>query len=335
MLQKILVGVVAAVASFAVHAYGEGGGNDSGAAEAFLATKSIAPAALKAARANMFAGAINTILANNAIADLPICTGDEKWFSPQCIAKPAPRDATTPSTAPGVRHALLIANNTYRAPIPTLVTPGRDVEKLAALLKTRFGYETTVVTNPSKKAMIAAFQKLSTQAGPADSVLVFYAGHGYFVDAIGRGYWIPVDASPHTAAGWISNSDISKLLANVPARQLMVISDSCYSGSLTDEQRLVNESALAPDQILRQRTVVALSSGGNEPVADDGKDGHSIFAWNLLKELSAATDLEKGVRVWQRVRAGVVKDYPQEPQYGALMSAGHVAGGDFLMSSRP
>ena len=65
MLQKVLIGLVAAVTSFAVHAYGEGG-NDSGASEAFLATKSVAPAALKAARANLFAGAVNTILANNA-----------------------------------------------------------------------------------------------------------------------------------------------------------------------------------------------------------------------------------------------------------------------------
>jgi hypothetical protein len=30
------------------------------------------------------------------------------------------------------------------------------------------------------------------------------------------------------------------------------------------------------------------------------------------------------------VRSGVSDEYPQEPQYGAVVSAGHADGGDFL-----
>ncbi|MBK7005666.1 MAG: hypothetical protein IPH37_11460 [Burkholderiales bacterium] len=40
-----------------------------------------------------------------------------------------------------------------------------------------------------------------------------------------------------------------------------------------------------------------------------------------------------GTSVWRKVRAEVTKAYPQQPQYGALPSAGHIEGGDYLFFS--
>jgi hypothetical protein len=147
------------------------------------------------------------------------------------------------------------------------------------------------------------------------------------------GFWIPVDASVKTAKGWISNSDISKLLAAIPARQLILVSDSCFSGSLTHEQRITDVQA-QPNEILQRRSVVVLSSGDDEPVSDEGKEGHSIFAWNLIRTLEATGELTPGVRIWRTVHGNVVKEYPQQPQYGAVVSAGHVSGGDFLFQPK-
>ena len=144
------------------------------------------------------------------------------------------------------------------------------------------------------------------------------------------GYWIPVDASVKTAQGWISNSDISRLLAAIPARQLILISDSCYSGTLTKEQKVGQGETLNVEQILRQRSVLVLSPGADEPVSDEGKEGNSIFAWNLIRTLQASGSLTPGAKVWSAVRRGVTEEYPQQPQYGAVVSAGHAEGGDFL-----
>lgn len=114
----------------------------------------------------------------------------------------------------------------------------------------------------------------------ADSVFVYYAGHGYQMDDTGMGYWIPVDGSVKTAAQWISNTDISRLLGAIPARQLMLVSDSCFSGTLAREHN-PEIAAVTPGEVLRKRSVLVLSSGGEEPVSDEGKDGHSIFAWHF------------------------------------------------------
>jgi hypothetical protein len=76
--------------------------------------------------------------------------------------------------------------------------------------------------------------------------------------------------------------------------------------------------------------VLVLSSGADEPVSDEGKEGHSIFAWNLIKTLQASGSLTPGAKVWSTVSTGVTSEYPQQPQYGAVVSAGHAEGGDFL-----
>jgi uncharacterized caspase-like protein len=286
------------------------------------------------ARTLLYREALEELRKNPAAADLPVCGAG---VGGPCLtsATLAPAASSKPATPPaGRRIALLVGNNDYAQPIPPLETPIADVSKVASILESRFGYKTQVVKNASQARVIEALNKLAAEILPDDSVLLFYAGHGYLMEDIKMGFWIPVGASVKTAKGWISNSDISKLLAAIPARQLILISDSCFSGSLTKEQKITDGQAGQAEDILQRRSVVVLSSGGDEPVSDEGKDGHSIFAWNLINTLQSTGSITPGVRVWRTVHGNVMKDYPQEPQYGAVVSAGHVAGGDFLFQPR-
>jgi len=252
-------------------------------------------------------------------------------LAPEPVATPQP--ATTAEAPVRRRFAVLVGNNAYTAPIPPLETPIADVSQIASVLQTRFGFETRIVKDAGKTKLIEALNSIAAEAKPDDAVLLMYAGHGYLMEDIKMGYWIPVDASVKSAQGWISNSDISKLLAAIPARQLILISDSCYSGSLTKEQKLAQGKELKADEILKQRSVLVFSSGADEPVSDEGKDGHSIFAWNLIKTLKTTGSLTPGAQIWSVVSKDVTKEYPQQPQYGAVVSAGHVEGGDFLFQT--
>ena len=235
-----------------------------------------------------------------------------------------------PAPVKGRRIALLIGNDDYNKPIPPLETPIKDVSEIAKLLDRRFGFTSSVIKNASQDTTIKALNKLAGEVTPEDSVLLFYAGHGYLMEDIKMGFWIPVGASVKTAKGWISNADISKMLSAIRARQLILISDSCFSGSLTNEQKITETSEVRTDELLRRRSVLVLSSGGDEPVSDEGKDGHSIFAWNLLRTLKEMGAVTPGVRVWSTLHTEVKKEYPQTPQYGAVLSAGHDQGGDYV-----
>ena len=242
----------------------------------------------------------------------------------------AAETAEAASPAPtGRRIALLVGNNNYAKPIPALDTPIADVTRVGRVLAERFGFEVEILRNASQADIINGFNRLAANIQPEDHVLLFYAGHGYLMDDIHMGFWIPVGASVKTAKGWISNFDIAKLLAAIPSKQLILISDSCFSGTLTKEQKISDVNA-RPEEILQRRSVVVFSSGDDEPVSDEGKEGHSIFAWSLIRTLESTGDITPGVRVWRNVYGKVTEEYPQQPQYGAVVSAGHVAGGDFI-----
>ncbi len=278
------------------------------------------------ARTLLYREALEELRRNPKAADVPDCApGTTEAL---CLAQPA----AMPAIGGGRRIALLVGNMAYTPPIPSLETPGADTTKVAELLKARFGYDVQRLENVGKAGIVEAINRIARDARAEDNVLLFYAGHGYLMDDTGMGFWIPVDASAKTAANWISNTDISKLLKAIPARQLMLVSDSCFSGSLTKEQKV--GAGTTAEEILKRRSVVVLSSGGDEPVSDEGRAGHSIFAWNLIKTLEQVGAVSPGVEIWRNVHGRVTKEFPQEPQYGAVLSAGHIEGGDFLFQAR-
>ena len=285
------------------------------------------------ARTLLYREALAELRKNPQAADVPECPPGGAAGGALCLAR-ALETAGGPAQ-PLVRRrlALLVGNNDYLSPIPTLETPVADVNRIAEVLSSRMGYETRVLKNAGKARIVEALNQVAAEASPDDSVLLFYAGHGYLVEDTKMGFWIPVDASVKTATGWISNTDIAKLLAAIRARQLILMSDSCFSGSLTREQKVTARDDLKPEEVLRRRSVLVLSSGDEEPVSDEGKEGHSIFAWNLIRTLQDADGITAGYDVYRTVHGKVMKDYPQEPQYGAVISAGHSPGGEYLFEA--
>ncbi len=307
-------------------------------------------------RTLLYREALDELRKNPQAADVPGCPPMAKRARTLCIRRPAAAPSTVSNdgrnssaqdtVAPNAlsegvplspsrrRIALLIGNNAYVQPIPVLGTPISDVDKIAEVLQRQFGYETRVLHDASKEKIIEALNAVADDAKPDDGVLLFYAGHGYLMEDTKMGFWIPVDGSTKTAANWISNTDISKLLQAISARQVILVSDSCFSGSLTREQKLTAGYSAKSTDVFRHRAVLALSSGDEEPVSDEGKGGHSIFAWHFINTLRTVGGNVPGFEIYRIVHDGVRKDYPQEPQYGGVVTAGHISGGEFLFDPR-
>lgn len=232
--------------------------------------------------------------------------------------------------------AVLVGVDQYGdARIPGLENAVRDASSVAGLLERNLGYETVVIPNASKQAIVAALNRLAVEAGPRDSVVIYYAGHGELVPSTGLGYWQPANADADRPQTWLSNSDIEKMLSRIGASQVALISDSCYSGSLVSGTRIrASTGEVDPDEVLRRKAVVVMSSGGNEPVFDEGKEGHSPFAWNLMRTLQQVSSWQAGGNVFERVRYAVARALPQRPQYGTSPRAGHESGTDYLFEQR-
>ena len=247
---------------------------------------------------------------------------------------------TTQAFVPQIarKRALVIGLNKYADKrIPQLVSAIPDAHAIRDSLNDKLGYDVTLLENPGKAQIVQAFNRIALEMAPSDSLVVYFAGHGELVEKTQLGYWIPADAKADDPRGWISNKDVSRLLSLVKSQQVAMISDSCYSGTFAREESVEasqkNNGRNATDY-LTKRSVTVMTSGADEPVADTGKGGHSVFAWNLLEQIKQLDDWSAGATVFSTVRIGVERDLPQSPQYGASISAGHQQGGDFLFERR-
>ncbi|MET0980525.1 MAG: YDG domain-containing protein [Telluria sp.] len=243
------------------------------------------------------------------------------------------RTASVPQIARKV--AILFGINDYAdKEIPTLENAISDANVLGQVLADRLGYEVRVLRNPGKAEIIRTLNALAAEVDAPDSVVIFFAGHGHSLEKGGAGYWLASDAAVANPQDWISNSDIARLLSNVRASQVTLISDSCYSGLFAREGLGAVGQNVTVDQVLAKRSVVVLSAGGDEPVPDEGKAGHSIFTWHLIQVMKSVSSWTPGSRIFTDVQARVRKELPQTPRYSSVTAAGHQAGGDYLFELR-
>jgi hypothetical protein len=158
------------------------------------------------------------------------------------------------------------------------------------------------------------------------------AGDGIFDRETARAYWPPVDAQTGANTNWISADDITANIRAMPARQVLVIANSCYSGALSRSIPLTRTTPPADrarflaSLRLRGPSRLLLSSGGNESVADSGGSGnHSVFASALLRGLETTTATEFTVEELfvDYVRESVAGRSGQIPECSPLRNSGH------------
>jgi hypothetical protein len=53
-----------------------------------------------------------------------------------------------------------------------------------------------------------------------------------------------------------------------------------------------------------------------------------------MQALRNVDNWRPGTNIFEEVRREVMRSFPQTPQYGAIKSAGHEAGGDYLFEFR-
>jgi hypothetical protein len=239
-----------------------------------------------------------------------------------------PEKVKKPEINYGKYYAIVIGNNTYRT-LPDLHTAVNDARAVGALLEMDYGFEVEVLTNATRSETFSAFSKIRRKVGAMDNLLIYYAGHGWLDKEVDEGYWMPVDAAEEDSGNWISSSDIVAAARRSKAKHLLVVADSCFSGTLT---RGLSLKTRAPDylqRIVAKKARTALTSGGLEPVMDSGGGNHSVFAQAFLSILKQNTVVLDGHQLFTVLRKRVVISSEQTPEYGDIRKAGH-DGGDFL-----
>lgn len=235
----------------------------------------------------------------------------------------------------GEYYALLIGIADYQN-MTSLKTAIRDVEVVGKVLTEKYGYRTEVLKNASREEIINSLTRYRKKLSRGDNLLIYYAGHGWLDPETKVGYWLPVDSSLDSPAHWISNATITDSIKGLKAKHVMIIADSCYSGTLSRSiVPTINKDYDSEEywkQLSKKKVRVVLTSGGLEPVSDTGSvndPNHSVFASALIKQLDINEKIIDGNGLYKRLSPAVLVNSNQTPDFSDMRMAGH-EGGDFI-----
>jgi len=206
-------------------------------------------------------------------------------------------------------HVLTIGINNYKHPaIPDLSYAEADAVAVAKLLGENYGFQDTrtllgeQATRQGITAAVAEFFK-SSRVSSSDAVVIYFSGHGQTIDlATGgeMGFLIPQDAEINLEgetdiAGYyqscIPMQDIKTWRNLIPAKHILIVADSCYSGLLANERSLP-----APVMDALKLGVCQILTAGtrNQKARELPEYGHGTYTAKFLEALrTGVADLNK------------------------------------------
>jgi tetratricopeptide (TPR) repeat protein len=238
-------------------------------------------------------------------------------------------------------YALVIGNNDYQH-IPKLQSAITDATVVGTLLEKEYGFHVTRLLDANRYQILSALSQFRMSLSKRDNLLIYYAGHGVLDKDIERGYWLPIDAEANNYANWLSTTDLVDQVNGMKALHVMVVADSCFSGTLTRSLPEFNRTRDVSNEdyqalirrLAKKRSRTVLTSGGLEPVLDSGGGLHSVFAKAFLQTLYENQAIMEGTKLFQKLRELVVYSANQTPEYAPFQKAGH-EGGDFIFVRQP
>ncbi len=238
----------------------------------------------------------------------------------------------------GTYRALIIGNKDYKkgkGRWSNLKTALTDAHAVKTVLQQDYGFtDVKLLQNATRRDVLVALQDLSKRVLSNDNVLVYYAGHGYLDTETNQGYWVPVDAKGVDQTTFLRNSTIRDEMTLIASRakHILLISDSCFSGTLLRSGSRgiapAENAELYYQKMARKKSVQIMSAGGVEYVDDDyNASGHSPFTYFLLNELKTNNSPMLTLsELSTNVKKAVANNVEQVPESGVLQGAGDELG---------
>jgi hypothetical protein len=240
----------------------------------------------------------------------------------------------------GSYYALLIGIDNYKGEWAKLDNAVKDAVALEALLKKKYKFDAfrSLFNEQATRAnIIAELEFLIKNVKENDNVLIYYSGHGDYKQELNKGFWVPIDATNASTAQCISNNDIQTYLGGIKSKHTLLISDACFSGDIFRGKTMTipyEESGKYFSKIYNLTSRKAITSGGIEPVMDGGKEGHSIFAYYLLKSLSTnENSMYDAGQLFEAIKIPVVNNSTQTPNFQPIRDTGD-EGGQFIFMKK-
>ena len=222
-----------------------------------------------------------------------------------------PQTASRRSTQRG--HALIVGVGGYRD-LPQLATTVRDAATLAEFFGSPSGagfapanVGLLLEDQATRSGISLALEELAHDTKPEDTIVFYFAGHG--IRRLGGfepgEYLCPIDTDGlnlRTTA--IHADDLSTALRALPARQVVVLLDACYSGGMSAPPKTWEPTAFGLSEQAYSRLaggsgrVVIASSKSDELSWELASLKRGLFTHYLIEGLrGGAADSDGAVRI--------------------------------------
>ncbi len=191
-------------------------------------------------------------------------------------------------------YAIVIGIEQYRQGLPPANFAAHDAQKMTEYLTKVLGYpEESVVTLLNDRAsnvdLAKYFEKwLPNNVEPGGTVFIYYSGHGAPNPKTGDAYLVPYDGDPSfiDETGY-SLKRMYAALGKLPAKEVIVALDSCFSGAggrsvLAKGSRPLVMNMQTVFVLSRNMTVLSAAAGDQISSTYDEK-GHGLFTYFMLK----------------------------------------------------
>jgi hypothetical protein len=229
----------------------------------------------------------------------------------------------------GKNYLFVIAIDKYsNGKILPLNNAVHDAIKLTEILTQKYSYELITESlfneEATRKKIIEELNKISYLVTKEDSLIIYFAGHGEVNPLTKKGYWVPFDAE-NSISDFVPNSTIIDILSGIDIKHLLLIIDSCFSGSFLNQMRSTNE--LHYQKLNNSNSRWIISSGRSEKVSD-GKAGEgSPFSVILIEYLNKNFETTFSVgELAVAISKGVGSISKQQPLFGFVRELGHQDG---------
>ena len=188
--------------------------------------------------------------------------------------------------------AVIIANEDYQsvAPVPYALNDGKIFREYC--LKTLGIPEKQIKYIPNAtgnqiKAQINWLQTLA-EVFTDPHIIFYYAGHGIPDESSRTAYLLPVDGIGTDVSTGYKLDDLYAVLGKMPAENVTVFMDACFSGSRREEGMLASARGVAikARSGMPQGNMVVFSAAQSDETAyPNNEEKHGMFTYFLLKKL--------------------------------------------------
>ncbi|MEP0984298.1 caspase family protein [Ekhidna sp.] len=209
----------------------------------------------------------------------------------------------------------------------------RDINNMIDVLTESYDFEKSNITmlideKATLEGITNELENYLASQEENDNLLILYSGHGDFDELLQMGYILPYEATPYSKATYLPYSTLFSYIKAFKSHHILLISDSCYSGSVFTPYRKVETSKEKLDKIPSKW---AITSGRLEPVSDGEPGKNSPFAEAIIKVLEENQSLLSVSELSNKVLSEVAEKVDQIPRGEPLQSFGH-KGGEFIFS---